>query len=445
MSVLSTGALLRNILRSLKEAVRPYYLRWFYFPLFPDARPDHFSTCWEYPWHPLSVRTLIQAGETSRPPGFLFLPMADWHTRIQRSQHLARAFARRGHHCLLLNPHLGREFRYTRLREKDHRVALLEPGIVELHVRLPREPVFHHRLLREAENRILLGALEALIQAAGVRRLIQIVSLPTWCDVAGALKKLYGSPVVYDCHDLLSGFQAVAQEILERETELFRLSDLVVFSAQHLMDRKVAEFPWLQNKAVIVRNAVDFSHFAAEGRAACPARTAAKTIGYIGSLNHWFDATAVWEAASRRPEWNFVLIGRIEDQRVLALRKVKNVHLLGEVPYAELPKHVARFDVGLLPFLRNELTLATNPIKLYEYFSCGLPVVSTRLPEVELFGDLIYLADDPKTFAAQVERAAGETEGSLRERRIAIARQESWESRADQLLAAFERIAPGLI
>jgi hypothetical protein len=103
----------------------------------------------------------------------------------------------------------------------------------------------------------------------------------------------------------------------------------------------------------------------------------------------------------------------------------------------------AQFDLGLIPFLRNELTLATNPIKLYEYFSHGLPVVSTRLPEVGLFGDLVYLADDPESFAAQVERAAEETDQSLRERRIAIARQESWACRAEELLQALDRIGLG--
>ena len=443
MSFSSTLARLRNMLRNLKEAVRPYYLRWVYFRLFPSARPPHFSACWKFPWCPLSVRAPIQFGERGHEPSFLFLPMADWHTRIQRSQHLARAFARGGHRCFFLNPHLGREFRHTRLREKGHRVALLEPGIVELHVRLPREPVFHHRLLSGAENRIVLTALETLMQASGIRRLIQIVSLPTWCDVAAGLKKLSGSPIVYDCHDLLGGFQAIAQEIVEREVELLRLSDLVVFSAQYLMDRKVAVFPWLKDKAVLVRNAADFPHFTAARREASPYRTTVpKTIGYAGSLNHWFDTAAVREAALRRPDWSFVLVGRIEDERILALSKIKNVHLLGEVPYAELPKYMAQFDVGLIPFLRNELTLAANPIKLYEYFSLGLPVVSTRLPEVELFGDLVYLADDPQSFASQVERAAEETGESLRERRMAIARQESWAARAEQLLVAFERIIP---
>jgi hypothetical protein len=100
-----------------------------------------------------------------------------------------------------------------------------------------------------------------------------------------------------------------------------------------------------------------------------------------------------------------------------------------------LPDFLAQCDAAMIPFLRTDLTMATNPIKLYEYFSQGLPVVSTRLPEVELYGDLVYLADGPREFSAQVARAVGENDAARRERRMAIAQQESWTARAQQLLA----------
>ena len=79
-------------LRSVKEAVRPFYLRWLYFPLFRGSRPAHFQDCWTYPVDELNPAAGV-------PPELLFLPMTDWHTRIQRTQHLARTFAAAGHRC----------------------------------------------------------------------------------------------------------------------------------------------------------------------------------------------------------------------------------------------------------------------------------------------------------------------------------------------------------
>ncbi len=61
--------------------------------------------------------------------------------------------------------------------------------------------------------------------------------------------------------------------------------------------------------------------------------------------------------------------------------------LLGQKPYAELPRYSAYFDVGLIPFEYNDLTLAVNPIKLREYLSAGMPVVATALPEIALLDD----------------------------------------------------------
>ena len=82
----------------------------------------------------------------------------------------------------------------------------------------------------------------------------------------------------------------------------------------------------------------------------------------------------------------------------------------------------------------NELTRATNPIKLYEYFSAGLPVVSTRLPEVELYRDLTYLADSPTEFSRLSALAVAEQDESLREKRMQIAGLHTWRARAEALL-----------
>jgi len=37
------------------------------------------------------------------------------------------------------------------------------------------------------------------------------------------------------------------------------------------------------------------------------------------------------------------------------------------------------FDVALMPFVMNELTLAANPLKIREYLAAGLPVVSSAI------------------------------------------------------------------
>ena len=95
-----------------------------------------------------------------------------------------------------------------------------------------------------------------------------------------------------------------------------------------------------------------------------------------------------------------------------------------------LPALLANFDAALIPFRINALTAATNPIKLYEYFAFGLPVVSLPLAELEPFGGLVYTAATPEAFARQVRAAVQERSPGLCQERQAIAARETWDHRA---------------
>jgi len=362
---------------------------------------------------------------------FLFLPMTDWHTRIQRSQHLALNLAKLGHESVYLNPHLGREYQYPWRWGEEPAVCELAPGVSELHVHLPREPVFHERMLSASEEQRLERALREAV--SGQDRLAVVVSFPLWLPAAAKLCERSGAPLVYDCHDLLDGFTGMAPEIVAKEAELLDRCDVAVFSSAHLMQQMLERSPMLQSKAVLIRNGVDSEHF----RVASPGARDGPVIGYAGALEEWFDADLIERAARAHPEWRFVLIGRVEHPRIQGLSALPNVHLRGEVPYADLPTHVAEFTVGLIPFAVNQLTLAADPIKLYEYFSLGLPVVSTALPEVERHGDLVYVADR-QSFIAQLEAAASEHDDDRRRRRMALADAESWSQRAAALIAAVD-------
>jgi glycosyltransferase involved in cell wall biosynthesis len=158
----------------------------------------------------------------------------------------------------------------------------------------------------------------------------------------------------------------------------------------------------------------------------------------MGALDRWFDCDAILEAARAHPALEFVLAGAVQDARILRLKECPNIRFTGEVPYAELRNLMATWAVATIPFLRNPLTLATNPIKLYEYFSAGLPVVGTRLPELELFSDLTYIADSPRQFAECIAKAMEETDATLPARRKAVAARETWTERANALCALVE-------
>jgi glycosyltransferase involved in cell wall biosynthesis len=252
-------------------------------------------------------------------------------------------------------------------------------------------------------------------------------------EAASRLKREFGFPIVYDCHDLLGGFKSVSRDIIAAEQDALDAADLICFSSEWLLEETRRERPGLRARSIVVRNGAELRE-----RPPCsrPAR-ARRVAGYAGSLDFWFDIEAVGQAAERRPEWDFALIGRVESARIRMLERLPNVKLIGEVPYADLPCRMAAFDAALIPFLRLPLTLAANPVKLYEYFSFGLPVVSTRLPETQSFGDLAYLYDSPGEFSEQLDRAMDERDPVLAARREEVARENTWLARCRQLMRCF--------
>jgi len=414
------------------ELVRPYG-RWLYYSLFPSRRPEYFLAAWKNPSYSLGQDLVPLWDDRGRDQQtFIFFPLVDWHTRMQRSQHLAMALAELGHRCIYLNPHLGLEFPKPPLFSPRSRLSTLYPGIFELHIHLPAEHSLDSRSLQRREVDFILTEIGKAITNLGISTAIQVVSTPSWLGVVTALRNRNGFPILYDCHDYLPGFERLSQEIVEEEPRLLKACDHVMFSAQHLMNVNLDRVAGLASKAALLRNANRPDDFAPYDKPRVP--NVRRRIGYVGSLDHWFDVDLLRQTAVLRPDLDFVLAGRIEDSRIRELERIPNIQFAGEIPYEAVPPFLHGCDAGMIPFCRVPLTMATNPIKLYEYLSAGLPVVSTRLPEVEFYKELVYIADTPAEFASLLGSAISEENTQMRDRRTATGFAESWVNRAKMLV-----------
>jgi hypothetical protein len=159
-------------------------------------------------------------------------------------------------------------------------------------------------------------------------------------------------------------------------------------------------------------------------------------------MAEWTDIELLIHAARQLPDIDFVLIGEVMRIDVSGLTALPNVRMIGEVPYRELPAYLHEFDVCLLPYRVCECALASDPSKLWEYMSAGKPVVAVRLPEIERLHELITLTSTRTEFVEGIRRGIAENDPVRRDRRIACARENSWESRAAQLHAAVETYYP---
>ncbi|SAK70467.1 Putative teichuronic acid biosynthesis glycosyltransferase TuaH [Caballeronia hypogeia] len=130
-----------------------------------------------------------------------------------------------------------------------------------------------------------------------------------------------------------------------------------------------------------------------------------KIIGYLGTMGPWFDWAWLTALAKQRPNDAIRLIGPVFSQPTGALPG--NVRMLPPVPHAEALKAMREFDIGLIPFIRNQLTDGVDPIKYYEYRAMGLPVISTGFGEMRLRGNepATFLIDAPDQLGGAVDAA----------------------------------------
>jgi glycosyltransferase involved in cell wall biosynthesis len=242
--------------------------------------------------------------------------------------------------------------------------------------------------------------------------------------------------IIYHCVDEYSAFSNVPREALIRmERDLLRRADIVFTSSAQLCEER----RWLNPNTHFISHGVDVAHFA---RALDPAtivpdelhRLPHPIIGFIGLLADWVDLALLRGLALARPEWSIVLVGRPATD-VTPVRGLPNVHLLGQKAYTALPRYCRGFDVGIIPFLSNELTLRANPLKLREYLAAGLPVVSTSIPEVARYDGLVHLADGLDAFVAGIEAALDERSEAMARRRVETVREEGWDVRVEEISA----------
>ena len=111
-----------------------------------------------------------------------------------------------------------------------------------------------------------------------------------------------------------------------------------------------------------------------------------------------------------------------------------NFHFLGEKNYKDVPLFTEKLDV-LISFKKNDFTTAGGDSqKIYEYLATGKPIVTTPVPPAPRYKDVIYVAHDKVEFAEYLGKALEEDDPEKRTRRMEIARENSWEKRADVIL-----------
>lgn len=336
----------------------------------------------------------------------IYPPTHDWTFMFQRPQQMARAFARHGYLY----------FYCTNNDNTDHvsGIMQIEPNIYLCHV---PQTVFR-----------------------GIPSPILYVGAAWHC---GWMDALDHPLVIYDHYDDL----AVSSARQEDHDTLIEKADVVLVSSKVLLQKVLP----LRPDALYLPNGVDveFIRQVLSSRQRVPVDLRGilsqhqPIVGYSGALANWFDYDLLRSLALARPDYQFVLIGvdydgSLAQSRILDL---PNVNWLGMKPYQQLFNYVRHFDVAVIPFKVNEITLATSPIKLFEYAACQKPVVTTALPECKLYPQVLT-SDSTEQYLRNLDLALSQKDDpALIHELDDLAGQNSWTNRVMMVIKA---VNPGV-
>lgn len=206
---------------------------------------------------------------------------------------------------------------------------------------------------------------------------------------------------VFDCMDELSAFKFAPAELKSNERLLLQKADVVftggysIYEAKKNSHHSIYPFP----------SSIDKDHFASargiKNDPADQAHISHPRFGFYGVLDERFDIDLISEAATARPDWQFILIGPVVKIDPETLPRNKNIHYLGGKDYKELPHYLSGWDVAIIPFAMNESTQFISPTKTPEYLAAGKPVISTPIKDVvSPYGKnkLVHIAANAKEF-----------------------------------------------
>ncbi len=227
-----------------------------------------------------------------------------------------------------------------------------------------------------------------------IRPAVIITSNPVLAFPLAQLKQFFGYKLIFDYVDDMSSLAvqyaprllkpAIGRLVRCMLRTLLRLSDRVVVSSRSLeaLCSKMTRAP-----PIYIPNGVFLSSFAG----GAPKRNSPR-VGYVGGIYEWSGVDELIrsypDVSKHIPSVEYHIFGSgIYERKIRRMaREYDRVIFHGRVHYSRVPEIMKSFSVGVIPFHKTTLADRACPMKLFEYWAAGVPVISRDLIEVRTVG-----------------------------------------------------------
>lgn len=227
----------------------------------------------------------------------------------------------------------------------------------------------------------------------------------------------------YYCYDDIASMKWVNKRSIDEEKAFIEKSKNVFCSSNKLLEKCKK----INISTHLIENGVNTNTFIKHLKN----NSDANVIGYVGSIDDRLDMELLEFIIESNKNYNFQFIGRIVDEEVQnKLSKYENVELVPAVSPTILADYIAKFKVGLIPFVRNQFTENIYPMKVNEYLALGVPVVSTHFSDLSSLANIIKIAKNKNEYQNLILSEISIDSDIKRQKRIDFAKTQSWTNKA---------------
>jgi glycosyltransferase involved in cell wall biosynthesis len=304
-------------------------------------------------------------------------------------------------------------------------------------------PVSLSPRLAAVTQRLWTRSVRRSARSIGITRPIIWVSRPETGFVVGHLNEQFS---IYHVVDEYAGYTGAKGQtkakLADIESKVLDRVDLVIVASPELQRAKQGA----GRDIIVAENGVEPTEYAEASQSGIEpddlAQVPRPRIGYSGLIGKRLDLELVRKIAEQKPDCSVVLIGKVDarecEHELAALESLPNVYFLGEKPPSEVARYIAGFDIGLLPYAINLETMHISPIKMYEYWAAGKPVVSTSISAAQRHRSAVKVAESHNEFHAMIDDLIRDPSAEDPTRLVELANQNTWQSRVEYITAQLE-------
>ena len=370
----------------------------------------------------LLARQIVSPGlkhpdaERSKRTPIVFYSQVGWDTVWQRPQELALGLSkyRRVYFVSTVQAH---DYAF-RLSEKWKPRRRIRGGELRVHSPLIFSGEYRMDAVRRL-NSLVLG--RYLSDLKSIDRFIYMTNSPflPWFT-----HRFNPYKVVYDIIDDFCGFDWAPGGSRSWEDELLKEADLTFAGTGALLKKHQDIRPDMK----FLPSGVRYNRMTKTSQE--PADISSlphPRVLYVGTLNDRLDGSLFSSMAKTVKEGSIIVVGPRHGSFEMN-ESAENIHFLGLKKHEDLPGYYQHVDIGIMPFGDNDAAQAINPVKTLEYLACGLPVLSTPVPDVSRYYSEVVRVEPGENWPVAIKELLEEDSPALRKKRSDFARNRSWSS-----------------